>query len=511
MTMAKKYIIGILAFLSFSCSGFLEEYSQDQAYVRSYTDLDELLIGSGYPKSDFNDLSFDGYCPYIHLMADEIQENAIDDAGFGPDFTTPRDRYFGYYTWQQRVDLGYDKTVQGEENADWNLIYEHINVVNMIISEISGWSGQNDTEQADIDRVRGEAYFLRGMYYFWLVNLYGQPYTAATAATDPGVPLKTSEYIEDKKFTRSSVQEVYEQVLADLSEAEKNLENAPVKSVYRTNITATYLLQSRVYLYMRNWEKAREYAQKVLDKNGRLIDLNAFSSGSAFLTSGSVETIFSTGNNWVQQNAASFNMKGMSTSQDLLDAYTSGDLRAEVFFNQENNDYTSYRPCNKYGAFGNISVSDNHLFRTAEAYLNLAEACAYLNDETAARQALNTLRKNRFALGSNNQEITSSGKELVEEIRNERYRELCFEGHRWYDLRRYSVCDRYPLTKILRNTYTLYVEEDGDELPAQTFVYELKPGDAAYILPIPKEVVQFDQLPDNPRPVRPVAETINYN
>lgn len=509
MTMAKKYIIGILAFFSFSCSGFLEEYSQDQAYVRSYTDLDELLIGSGYLKSDFSETNF-GYCPYIHLMADETQEN-IENLGI--EYTNPRDRYFGYYTWQQRVDLGYDKTVQGEENGDWNLIYEHINVVNMIISEISGWSGQNDTEQADINRVRGEAYFLRGMYYFWLVNLYGKPYTPETAATDLGVPLKISEYIEDKKFARNSVQENYDQVIADLTEAEKNLKDAPVKSVFRTNITATYLLQSRVYLYMRNWEKAREYAQKALDKNDHLIDLNAFVSGTAFLTSASVETIFSTGNNWVYQeaHAASPRMKGMGTSQELLKAYTSGDLRAEKFFNQEYSDYSSYRPCIKYGVYGNVSVSDNHLFRTAEAYLNLAEACTYLNDETAARRALNTLRKNRFALGSNNQEITSSGKELMEEIRNERYRELCFEGHRWYDLRRYSVCDRYPLTKVLRNSYTLYVEEDWQEVPVQTFVYELKPGDAAYTLPIPKEVVSFDQLPDNPRPVRPVAETINYN
>ena len=126
-----------------------------------------------------------------------------------------------------------------------------------------------------------------------------------------------------------------------------------------------------------------------------------------------------------------------------------------------------------------------------------------------ACKALNDLRKKRIR---SVKEIHFSGKELVEEIRNERYRELAFEGHRWYDLRRYSVCDRYPLEKVLRNTYTIYDESAWWSTPEQTFVYELKPNDPAYTLPIPKEVLKFDELiKDNPRTDRGVAETINYN
>ena len=41
--MKKTYLIGLLWLLLASCSDFLEEYSQDQAYVQSYNDLDELL------------------------------------------------------------------------------------------------------------------------------------------------------------------------------------------------------------------------------------------------------------------------------------------------------------------------------------------------------------------------------------------------------------------------------------------------------------------------------------
>lgn len=498
--MTRIYIIGIIIWLTTSCSGFLKEYSRDLDYVHSYTDLDELLLGGAY-------LSMSGYTPYIHLMADEVQENI--EYAYSDEYSTPRDEYFGYYTWQKRIDLGFDNLVKiSTEDGDWKRLYEHINVANMIIQGVSEQKAETDLDRQEIDRIKGEAYFLRGAYYFWLVNLYGKPYTKATAKTELGVPLKTTEYIEDKKFERNTVQEVYDLVLQDLDEAEKNLENASQKSIFRANITATYLLKSRVYLYMRNWEKAKYYAQKVLEKNDQLVDLNSFdaSSGEFFMNPKSVEIIFSTGDCWIAGNT-SMRTRGMSASQDLIDQYKKdeNDLRLNIFLNT---DYPPYFPCGKYRTY-DAEISDVCVYRTAEAYLNLAEACAYLDDDEGACKALNDLRKKRIR---SVKEIHFSGKELVEEIRNERYCELAFEGHRWYDLRRYSVCDRYPLEKVLRNTYTIYDESGWWPTPEQTFVYELKPNDPAYTLPIPKEVLKFDELiKDNPRTDRGVAETINYN
>lgn len=508
--MIKRYIIGILGIMMMSCSGFLEEYSQDKSYVHSYTDLDELLIGGGYMESDFNDYSFEGYCPYIHFMADEAQENI--QPKFSLEYSSPRDRYFGYYTWQKQVNRGFDNLETGVEDGDWNRLYEHINIANMVIQEIDNQSGDSEFDKKSINRIRGEAYFLRGAYYFLLVNLYGKPYTEANSLTDPGVPLKLTEYIEDNKYTRNSVQEVYDQVIDDLGEAEKNLQDVERKSVFRADITATYLLFSRVYLYMRNWEKAKYYAGKVLEKNDKLIDLNSYQNtgDERFLNSKSVETIFSMGANWLcfSENMG-VKQKGMSASEDLKKAYTSHDLRASIFLDQgpDEDPYIIYWPCKKYASYGTgTDVSDTYIFRTAEAYLNLAEACAYLADESGARKALNALRRHRL---DQNEEITFSGKKLVEEIRDERFRELCFEGHRWFDLRRYTVCDRYPLQKVLRNTYSTF---DADDYPLQTYVYELQPGDPAYTLPIPREVLQFDDLiTNNPRDDRGVAETIRYN
>ena len=73
-------IISMLSFMFASCSGFLEEYSQDTAYVRGYEDLDELLLGSVYmptnaPEHMGYTYGTDGwYYPYIHLMTDEVKK-----------------------------------------------------------------------------------------------------------------------------------------------------------------------------------------------------------------------------------------------------------------------------------------------------------------------------------------------------------------------------------------------------------------------------------------------------
>ena len=506
--MVRIYIIGIVMLLSVSCSDFLKEYSQDLAYVSSYTDLDELLLGGAYLNSDFSSYSYTGYTPYVHMMADEMRENI--EYAYGIEYNSnPRDDYFGYYTWQKRVDVGFDNLVKiTNESYDWKRLYEHINVANMIIAEIVNWDGENEFEKQEISRIRGEAYFLRGAYYFWLVNLYGKPYTATSAITDPGVPLKLTEYIEDKKFVRNSVQEVYDQVLKDLDEAEKALEKVSRKSVFRADIIATYLLKSRVFLYARDWENAAYYANKVLEKNGQLLDLNTFTmdSETAFMSPTSVETIFSTGDNWIANNT-SMRQKGVSGSESVIELYEkdANDLRFEVFLNT---DYPPYLPCNKY-AYNGGEMSDVCTYRTAEAYLNLAEARAYQNDEEGACKALNYLRKHRIRGAK---DVSYSGKELMSEIRDERFRELVFEGHRWYDLRRYSVCDRYPLDKAVRNTYTTYYD-DGESLVLQaTYIYELRPGDPAYVMPIPADVLTFDELlKDNVRYERNAVEIINYN
>lgn len=513
--MKTKYIIGILLILTTSCSDFLKESSQDLAYVRSYVDLDETLLGDGYMNvASAGSLGGDNYSefyyPYIHFMADETQENV----GTGRSTVlSSRNVIFGYYTWQRRVGINVEGTSRAPENADWDKIYKHINIANMVINTIDNQTAKTSSDRVEIQRIKGEAYFLRAAYYFTLVNLYGKPYSLKTSVTDPGVPLKLTDYVEDVKFSRSTVAEVYEQVVRDLKNAEICLENAPSKSIYRAGIVATYLLQSRVYLYMQDYALAKEYAQKVLDKKDGLIDLNNFDNTERdFLSSQSEETIFSMGTSIIQQ-AVNGLMEDFGISDDLYAQYApyqgNEDLRKKYFME----DFLGYQRCTKLkpGRMGRIDVSDNFLFRTAEAYLNLAEAAACSGDEVTAKNALNALRLKRMA-HAGYVSVELSGSELVTFIRDERRRELCLEGHRWFDLRRYMVNEKYPFVKTIQNSYTVFQDDDwGDKEPVETRVFELKENDAAYTLPIPIEVLNFnDGMKDNERAERPVINVITY-
>ena len=491
---------GLSAMCLVSCSDFLEEYSQDTDYVRTWKDLDELLIGDCYLPVHASDYLSYTSTPgsWIHLLGDEVQES---QTGYTNQYATGdyREKSFGYFTWQQRVGQNESYTDYYAENDTWTKIYYCINIANNILASVEDVPCVTEVEKEGVHKVRGEAHFLRAYYFFWLANLYGKPYNPATAETDLCVPLKTSDVVEDKKFTRQSVAEVYRQVLADLSIAESELgqlKNAKL-SIYRADSTACHLLQSRVYLYMQQWDKASLYAKKVMAAHPALTNLNT--ATGKFLVKDNVENIFS--------------------SKELYDAYSSSDLRKSQWYWKkglfvgpvrvtQNNMYLSYDVSDAnyyeraYSEKGKQEeVSGQFLMRSAEAYLNEAEAEAYLGKEDEARRVLNLLRGNRISASSNSA-VTASGAELITFIRNERRRELALEGHRWFDLRRYMVCSVLPESNAITHEWTYYSSHTSTTMTERRR-FVLEANDDAYTLPIPQEVINFNTgMPNNARPWR---------
>ena len=281
-----------------SCSSFLEEYSQDNDYVRTWNDLDELLIGNCYmPVVEGEAFSAQAnYGSFLHYLADELEENNTPYMGEAAAYDDSRSWAFGYFTWQQRVGQNNTYTDFYQENKTWTKVYNLINVANNIIESVNDVPSSTDEEQQGVHKVRGEAHFLRAFYYFWLANIYGQPYNPATAAADLAVPLKTSEAVEDIKFSRASVQTVYDQVVRDLQTAETELAQVRAKqtSLYRADVTAVRLLFSRVYLYLQQWEQAATYAAKVIEAHPQLQDIVATTTAK-FAVASNPENLFSMG------------------------------------------------------------------------------------------------------------------------------------------------------------------------------------------------------------------------
>ncbi len=507
-----------------SCSDFLEEYSQDTYYVTSWEDLNELLIGDCYlpvkaaaTLATTNDVGY-----FIHFLADEIEEQ---NGSYSTDFDN-KERIFGYYTWQQRPGDTDTHTGYLIENQTWTEIYRLINVANNIIESVGKVPQQTPSEITGVKKVRGEAHFLRAAYYFWLVNLYAKPYSPATSNSDLGIPIKTISKVNDIIYQRNTVQEVYDLILSDLQQAEQDLnQTESALSIYRADSTAVHFLASRVHLYMQNWELATRYADKVLAAHPDLIDMNSLDG--AFLTKESPENIFSMGGAEICPSMCN-NWESFRVSHDLYNTYEENDLRKTQWW-WTYDDFVGYIKLPKYKMFNGYDdpkqadyywynyqyplggrqseVSDKFLFRSAEAYLIKAEAEAYQGNEKEAQAALNTLRRNRYKTNTA-YEVTATGEALVKTIRNERRRELALEGQRWFDLRRYSICEKYPESKRIVHEYTYYSDSSYPSKMVERHRFVLEENDPAYTLPIPHEVLEYNiGMPNNERPIREFTVT----
>lgn len=504
------YIYLSVAVLLSSCSNFLKEYSQDTDYIDSWKDLNETLIGDCYMTnfatrsiSESSDLQY-----FIHFLGDELAECTDSYNNYSMAYDD-KEKVFGMYTWQARSGQNDTYTGYNKENDNWTQCYKYINVANNIIYSLADIPQNTEEEKLGALKVDGEARFLRAYYYFWLVNLYAKPYVASTAKTDLGVPVKVSEKVENKYFQRNTVQEVYDQILVDLLQAETDLEQyGSQPSVFRADVSAVRFLLSRVYLYMQNWSKASEYAQKVLDVHPDLVALNNLKIGAAFLSTSSVETIFSMGGNSLPC-FTTYKFKSFKISDDMYNLYSNNDLR-KTHFVYHNGTFNGYAKLDVKGTdlpadtdpsyyfhayespwyYNRSEVSDKFLFRSAEAYLIKAEAEAYLGHEDVARSLVEKLRSFRYAPGSD-YTVKETGEALVKLIRDERAKELLLEGQRWFDLRRYGVCEKYPESKKIVHSYYYYVDRLSTE-KTECHTFTLGPNDWGYTLPIPEEVIEFN-------------------
>lgn len=516
------FILSLLFGLT-ACGDFLEEKSQNKAYVENVVDLDELLIGEGYWPVNVGQLEMDttgsktpgtwsqilsnsSLCfPYIHLMDDDVSEYLYCASTMGTsEQNYPRLKAAHLHHWQ--ADPLLDANNEEIDDNNWSKVWERIAAMNSIIYQVGELRG-NEEDQELCDRVAGEAHFLRAQYYFWLANLYGQPYCKATASTDLCIPLKTSEDIEDRYFSRATAEEVYGQMVEDLQQATELLRGITQSTKYRTNQTAAFVLLSRVHLFMENYEEAIVCADSAITNNSYLLlDFNDYTEGSSVYAT-SPEVIFTHGPNtmavlhspvYTTSTGRALYASSYTSSDDLMNCFEENDLRRKAFFIERPSPGSGYRCVKTHNH--EESVSDFLAIRLPEAYLNKAEALAVLGRDAEAISTIQELRANRF---ENPSSISVSGEELVNFIRDERRRELCFEGHRWFDLRRYAVNSVYPFEKEIRHA-SLTTNETAVYVEGYYVLNPYSQDKAAYVLPIPSYAIEFNEglLTNEVRPTR---------
>ncbi|NML21679.1 RagB/SusD family nutrient uptake outer membrane protein [Pseudoflavitalea sp. G-6-1-2] len=478
-----------------SCKKFLSTYSQNETFLKTTEDLQEVLVGEGYYGSA-------GFA-VAPVFMDIIDDDAEDNKEARPSL----ERVYLYQNLYQWQALPFTNSV-GEPITETYYLsqYRRMMALNTILENIPAVQ-QNGGSAEELKRISGEAHFLRGLINFNLANVYGLPYKTSTAGSDWSIPLKISAAVEDKQFTRNTVQQVYDQILKDLLESEKELAGKKQLTVKASQAAAQALL-SRVCLFMEKYDEAISWADKAMaQKDYAMTDLNTLPNTASVNSRTSTETFFCFPNIGFQtaitETFAPSNFVHQSdnfrASGDLMSLYSSTDLRKSRYFTLALS--SEWIPSKMQPE---VSVLDKSVIRYSELLLNKAEAQAILGRNNEAAETIQELRKHRFK-PADLTVVTATGAALVNFIRDERRRELSFEMHRWFDLRRYAVNNAYPFSKTIRHIAYSY---SGGVRYIQGY-FELNPYEqdkAAYVIPIPLQEVEFSQggLVNPTRPVRPM-------
>lgn len=327
----------------------------------------------------------------------------------------------------------------------WETFYSVIYYANAIIDKQNQIT---EGSQEEINQLVGEAYLLRGYTHFILVNFYGQPYTKEGGPESKSIPLKWNLDLEETP-SRNTVKEIYTAILSDIESARKliNQESWEKKYSYRFSTLSVDAMESRVRLYMGEWEEAYEAAEQVLAKKTDLEDLNKLDSKLPNDYE-SVETITA----YEAIYYSSFASQALLSASFMQKYAANQDLRPAKYYGTANED----------GNYPSLKNKQNCTFRTAELYLNAAEAAAHLNKMKEARTRLLQLMKKRYTPEGYEEKVNAVSNmkkdALITEILEERARELAFEGHRWFDLRRTT---RPRIEKVLNGQSYILEENDS--------------------------------------------------
>lgn len=317
-------------------------------------------------------------------------------------------------------------------SARWDNFYTLISRANYAIK----YTPQVFTdEQSELKKqLMGQSHALRAIAYFYLVRIWGE------------VPLVTEPYesVEQDVFvSKNSEAEVLAKVEEDLLFAVENSASSYSGARNRVLITkgVAYAFLTQLYMWQKQYDKAIAVANKILaDGQYSLVSMSDWND--IFVKGQSVESIFEVGYNEVQTNALRI-LYALGSDSDyvpsarFIASMEPGDLRKPRIY-----DITEVQPRKIWKFFGqgfkdeSADPSSNNivLTRLADIMLLKSEAHAHLNQPAEALELLNKIRRRAGIPALDESEANSMYGSLVAAILHERSVELCFEGHRWFDL-----------------------------------------------------------------------------
>lgn len=355
-----------------------------------------------------------------------------------------------------------------------NPLYAVINRVNGVLAALPKADSTKAGDNTLRNKLRGEALFLRAFAHFELFRYYCSNYNADSLA----MPYMEVSSLADQARIKQGP--YFTKLIADVTEA-KTLVPDNLTDINRATKTAVSALQARIALYSKDWANAATYATEYINTiplatranfPGIWTDANTNEIGWRLIRT----TAIRIGSLWRATSASSSNIGGITwkPSDKIWNSYDqTNDIRFSSYFKDEpllTAAGRSSRLIQKYAGttYGttNENVANGKVFRTGEMYLIRAEAKAEGNDLAGAAADINTLDAARItgytavAFPTKDSAITA--------ILKERYKELAYEGHRFWDLKRRNM----PVARLASDA----PNANGTTLPA---------GDYRFLIPIP--------------------------
>ncbi|BAU54699.1 RagB/SusD family nutrient uptake outer membrane protein [Mucilaginibacter gotjawali] len=415
MKKLNKLYIGVLGMLLVfsACNKDLnlkpyQQLDQSQAILTAQ-DVQITLVGA-YNRAGLSDLYGGGVFFYPDLMA---TQTTIDWHG----------------TFQQLTQMTNQQIPNDNSfvNSLWLDAYEVINQANNVIANL------DKVAAGDKERVEGEAKFLRGLTYFDLARIFGKTWNDGDPTVNPGVPIVTTPttVISTSSYVaRSSVSQVYQQAITDLTTAEAKL---PADNSYSASSFSAAAILARLYLQKGDYANAATEATKVISSGNYSLNKTyaaefPYPNQTAVHVDNTSEDVFAIqvtsqqGVNGLNTYFASSNDGGrgdVHVVPSFLSNFESGDARAGMFQYDDPTDPTSTLRCHKFdNVDGNV-----HIIRLAELYLIRAEANLRKGGTPTGDSPVNDIKVIRGRAG-----LTTPATVTVNDVLNERVRELAFEG-----------------------------------------------------------------------------------
>ncbi|MEC5145047.1 RagB/SusD family nutrient uptake outer membrane protein [Chitinophaga sp. 212800010-3] len=450
-----KHIIAIfgmagLMFAATSCRKYLDVEPKGKVILSTVNDFDLFLNSSSLTASGARELN---------LLSDEADVPAIPLVP-----TRPEDLV---YLWAEQYN-----TDTKDVPVIWGKHYGNIYKYNAVLLGIN--AARNGTD-ADKKRIRSEALLGRAFEYLYLVNLYAKPYNSTTADKDLAVPFMVSVDVSEKTPTRSTVEEIYNHIFADINEAIPGLSASNAANRFRGSVPAAYSILARASLYCGRYDDAAKYAKMAMGDNPpALIDYNTVTKSSQLPKMVDRPTE-------LYARYSTYPSSWEYPTLNFLKRFDTSDLRLRLFYTSLG-DLSFQKRGVSYFAVNGTPVP-NFGTSVEEMKLIIAEVAARKGDMDAALGQLNDIRKNRIRKSAWKPLTSADKNEVLDWVMRERGFELAFRGFRWIDMRRLDAEGKMPA--VVRYGA-------NNEVRAT-----LPPKSARYTLQIPMSVLYFN--PDMPR------------